>query len=78
MGVVEWSGGRTSQQRRQSPKLLGRRSECEGLDRILADARAGRSGVIVLRGEPGVGKSALLDYVSDRVSSWHVAGAVGV
>jgi DNA-binding CsgD family transcriptional regulator len=31
-----------------------------------------------MRGEAGVGKSALLDYVSDRVTSWHVAGAVGV
>jgi DNA-binding CsgD family transcriptional regulator len=34
--------------------------------------------VIVLRGEAGVGKSALLDYLSERVTSWHVAGAVGV
>jgi hypothetical protein len=34
-----------------------------GLDRILADARAGLSGTVVLRGEPGVGKTSLLDYV---------------
>ena len=59
-------------------KLLGRRSECEALDRLLTDALAGRSGVVVLRGEAGVGKSALLDYLSDRVTNWHVAGAVGV
>jgi DNA-binding CsgD family transcriptional regulator/tetratricopeptide (TPR) repeat protein len=71
-------GQHTSQRRRRSPNLLGRRSECEGLDRLVADARAGRSGVIVLRGEAGVGKSALLDYVSDRVSGWHIACAVGV
>ena len=43
----------------------------------LTRARA-QSGVIVLRGEAGVGKSALLDHVSERVSGWHVAGAVGV
>ena len=59
-------------------KLLGRRNECEMLDGLLADALAGRSRVAVLRGEAGVGKSALLDYVSTRVSGWHVARAVGI
>jgi DNA-binding CsgD family transcriptional regulator len=44
----------------------------------LTDALAGQSRVIVLRGEPGVGKSALLRYLSDRVSAWQVARAVGV
>jgi DNA-binding CsgD family transcriptional regulator len=48
------------------------------LDRLLADALAGRSQVTVLRGEAGVGKSALLGYVSGRVAGWHVARAVGV
>jgi DNA-binding CsgD family transcriptional regulator len=45
---------------------------------LLADALAGRSRVAVLRGEAGVGKSALLGYLSDRVAGWHVARAVGV
>jgi len=58
--------------------LPGRRAECEALDRILADARGGRSQVAVLRGEAGAGKSALLQYVSSRVAGWHVATAVGV
>jgi DNA-binding CsgD family transcriptional regulator/tetratricopeptide (TPR) repeat protein len=58
--------------------LLGRRAECEALDQILVEARAGRSRVTVLRGEPGVGKSALLDYVSEQVDGWHVATATGV
>jgi predicted ATPase len=40
--------------------LLGRRGECEALDGVLADALAGRSRVLVLRGEAGAGKSALL------------------
>ena len=60
------------------PKLLGRRSECEELDRLVADALAGRARVTVLRGEAGVGKSALLGYLSGRVAGWHVARAVGV
>jgi DNA-binding CsgD family transcriptional regulator len=44
----------------------------------VADALAGRSRVTVLRGEAGVGKSALLGYLSDRAAGWHVARAVGV
>jgi DNA-binding CsgD family transcriptional regulator len=59
-------------------RLLGRGAECEALDRILADALAARSGVLVLRGEAGAGKSALLRYLSERVEGWHVASAVGV
>jgi len=48
------------------------------LDRLLADALGGRSRVTVLRGEAGVGKSALLGYLSGRVAGWHVARAAGV
>jgi DNA-binding CsgD family transcriptional regulator len=44
----------------------------------LADALAGRSRVTVLRGEAGAGKTALLDYLSDRVADWYVARAAGV
>ena len=58
--------------------LLGRRAECDALDRLLTDALAGRSGVVVLRGDPGIGKSALLGYLSERVAGWRVARAVGV
>ena len=68
----------TSQDPGPPPKLLGRRSECEALDRLLADALAGRSRVTVLRGEAGVGKSALLGCLSDRLAGWHVARAAGV
>ena len=49
-----------SQGRVQRSRLLGRQTECEALDRLLTDALAGESRVIVLRGEAGVGKSALL------------------
>ena len=68
----------SSSTREASMKLLGRRAECEALDRLLTDALAGRSRVTVLRGEAGVGKSALLGYLADRVDGWHVATAVGV
>ncbi|MFL6046796.1 MAG: helix-turn-helix transcriptional regulator [Propionibacteriaceae bacterium] len=67
-----------SQGRVQGPRLLGRKSECEALDRLLSDAISGTSRVMVLRGDAGVGKSALLAYVSDRAADWRVATAVGV
>jgi hypothetical protein len=45
------------------PPPRGRRSECEALDRLLEGVRAGESRVLVLRGEAGVGKLALLEYL---------------
>ena len=56
-------------------RLLGRRGECEALDRLLTDVLAGASRVTVLRGDAGAGKSALLAYVSGRVANWRVATA---
>jgi DNA-binding CsgD family transcriptional regulator len=58
--------------------LLGRSRECEALDGLLTDARLGQSRVTVLRGEAGIGKSALLGYLCDRAEGWRVARAVGV
>jgi DNA-binding CsgD family transcriptional regulator len=58
--------------------LLGRHSECAALDRLVGDVASGSSRVLILRGDPGSGKSALLGYVADRVSDWRVASAVGV
>jgi DNA-binding CsgD family transcriptional regulator len=59
-------------------QLLGRRGECEFLDALLADARGGRSRAVVLRGESGAGKSALLKYVVERADGWRVATGTGV
>jgi DNA-binding CsgD family transcriptional regulator len=44
--------------------LHGRATERSVIDRLLADARAGRSGALVVRGGPGVGKTVLLDYAA--------------
>src|SRR4051794_31543298 len=62
----------------QPPALLGRRSERETLGRLVANVRAGQSAVLVLRGEAGVGKSALLGCLVERASGCRVARATGV
>jgi DNA-binding CsgD family transcriptional regulator len=58
--------------------LLGRRNECRVLDGLLAAALGGRSEVLVVVGEPGVGKTALLEYAIASASSFRVARADGV
>jgi hypothetical protein len=60
------------------PRLWGRRSECAALDRLLDQLRAGRSQALVLRGEAGVGKTALLEYLLEGTSGCRVARAAGV
>jgi DNA-binding CsgD family transcriptional regulator len=50
------------------PTLYGRREECAVLDRMIADVRAGHSRALVLRGESGVGKTALLRYAADAAA----------
>jgi DNA-binding CsgD family transcriptional regulator len=60
------------------PQLLGRRSECAALDQLVANVRAGPSRALVLRGEAGVGKSALLEYLAGRAKGCTVARATGV
>ena len=58
--------------------LQDRHGECEALDRLLEAVRAGESRVLVLRGEPGVGKSALLEYVVEHASGCRLGRAVGI
>jgi DNA-binding CsgD family transcriptional regulator len=58
--------------------LLGRHGECETLDRLLRSVRSGQSQVLVVRGEAGIGKSALLEYVVEQASGWRIARAAGV
>src|SRR5215217_7628886 len=64
--------------RLQPSGLLGRQSECEALDRLVAGVRAGQSRVLVLRGEAGVGKTALLEQLSTMASGFRFARAAGV
>ena len=49
--------------------LRGRRDECEVLDGLLGEVRAGHSSVLVLRGEAGIGKTSLLEISSRRDST---------
>lgn len=62
----------------ESRELRGRRDECEELDRLLASAASGTSEVLVLRGEAGVGKSALLGYLAQRADGFVITRATGV
>jgi DNA-binding CsgD family transcriptional regulator/tetratricopeptide (TPR) repeat protein len=58
--------------------LLGRHSESAILDRLLDVVRAGQSRALVIRGDPGIGKTALLEYVVERATGCRVAQAAGV
>jgi DNA-binding CsgD family transcriptional regulator len=60
------------------PTLLGRRRECAALDELMASVRAGPSRALVLRGEAGAGKTALLRYLAGSASASTVARAAGV
>ena len=62
-------------ERRWSSVLRGRRDECEVLDGLVGAVRAGESRVLVVRGEPGVGKTALLRYLVERASGFRVLRA---
>ena len=58
--------------------LCGRAAECRTLDELLKAVHTGESQVLVLRGEPGVGKTALLEYVLEHADGCQVGRAAGV
>ena len=58
--------------------LLGRAAECDRVERLLAAARAGTSGALVIGGDPGVGKTALLDHAAANATGMTVLRARGV
>ena len=60
------------------PVLRGRASECARLDALLSAVRRGESGALVLRGEAGMGKTALLDYASRVCEGCRVIRCGGV
>jgi DNA-binding CsgD family transcriptional regulator len=67
-GPVLWSGG----------QLLGREREREVFDRLLEGVRGGRGGVLVVHGEPGVGKTALLEYAAEAARGFRIARTSGI
>src|SRR5690242_83409 len=69
-----------AQSRERPPALTDRLSERGALDRLVGAVRAGESRALVVRGDPGVGKSVLLDYLAAKASGsgCRVARAVGV
>jgi DNA-binding CsgD family transcriptional regulator len=69
---------RTSQVRTLRGHLIGRKRERDVLDRLLEAARAGDGGVLVVYGEPGVGKTALLEYAVETGHAYRVARTNGV
>src|SRR3954454_7683105 len=63
----------------RSPEpLVGRRTECEALDDLLTAVRGGRSAAVLLHGEAGIGKTALLEYALRKAPGCRIARATGV
>ena len=60
------------------PGLIDRHAECDVLGRLVAAVRAGESRALVVHGEPGVGKTALLEYLAGQASGCRVVHAGGV
>ncbi|NEA28647.1 AAA family ATPase, partial [Actinomadura bangladeshensis] len=61
-----------------APELTGRRAERAALDRLVEAVRAGESRALVLHGEPGAGKTALLEELAGRAPDLRIARAAGV
>ncbi|WP_194909322.1 helix-turn-helix transcriptional regulator [Catenulispora rubra] len=63
----------------RAPELLiGRRTECEALNDLLAGVRGGRSAALLVHGEAGIGKTALLEYVLRNADDCQVRRVTGV
>lgn len=60
------------------PALVGRKRECQALEKLLDDVRDGQSRVLVLRGELGIGKTALLNHLIGAAHDFTVVQATGV
>ena len=58
--------------------LVGRNDERLHLDRLMRQAQAGTSGIVVFQGEPGIGKTALVDYAASQAGPMRVLRATGI
>src|SRR3954470_1476121 len=59
-------------------RLLGRHVECEALDGLVRSVSGSTSRALVVRGDPGVGKSALLAYAAERAKRCRIVHTIGV
>src|ERR1700728_3152021 len=75
--LMESEGVATPRPEDPSKGLLGRRSECQQLDRLLGAARGGQGSALMVCGEPGIGKSTLLDYAMKSAKGFRVLRAIG-
>ena len=62
----------------QTAQLVGRKSECSVVDELLRQVSDGASGALVVRGEPGIGKSAILDYAAKAAPGFLVLAVTGI
>jgi len=76
--IFDWSFTWDAGQTMTPLRLLGRAEECAALDEVIADIRRGESRSLVLRGEAGIGKTALLRHLVESAGGLTVARAVGV
>jgi predicted ATPase len=58
--------------------MIDRRFECGELDQLIAAVRSGESRALIVHGEPGSGKTALLDYLAGQAAGCRVVRAAGV
>ena len=70
--------GSRPEPRRRGKRLVGREPEVRALERLLDAVRDGESRALVVHGEPGVGKTALLDYLSDKAADCRVVRIAGI
>jgi DNA-binding CsgD family transcriptional regulator len=77
-GAVKFQMAAESRLREHDARLRGRSGEVSVLTGLVAAVRAGESRVLVVRGEPGVGKTALLDYLAGQTAGCRVVRAAGV
>ncbi len=78
MGSAPHSGADTGDLRYVTEVLYGRTGELERIDALLGQARGGIGGALIVVGEPGIGKTAVLDAARHAASDMLVLGATGV